>query len=66
MDWILWVGHGCVDTTPNCINQCLLGALVRGSGTNSEKDHTGTGNVLSEEEIIGNAFVFILAGHETA
>ncbi|CAG8977354.1 hypothetical protein HYALB_00011369 [Hymenoscyphus albidus] len=37
----------------------LLGSIVRGS--------TGSkGETLSEEEMIGNIFVFVLAGHETS
>ena len=46
----------------------LMGALVRGSGINqqpSEKGMTKPPQALSDDEIIGNAFVFILAGHET-
>ena len=51
----------------------LMGALV-GAGTTletstdpSEKpmDHQPTGQVLTDAEIMGNAFVFIIAGHET-
>ncbi|GAM85698.1 hypothetical protein ANO11243_037060 [Dothideomycetidae sp. 11243] len=41
----------------------LMGALVRGSNAQLDKS---TGQLLSDEEILGNAFVFILAGHETA
>jgi cytochrome P450 len=44
----------------------LMGALVRnagyGPGSNLEK---GQSETLSDDEILGNAFVFILAGHET-
>ncbi|KAK4613926.1 Cytochrome P450 monooxygenase [Fulvia fulva] len=54
----------------------LMGALVKGAGmteeslnekatTDPEKGGAGKG-LLSDEEIFGNAFVFILAGHETA
>lgn len=59
----------------------LMGALVRGAGVTADSDSpptspnvsekpTGTPPpgkpIFSEEEIFGNAFVFILAGHETA
>ncbi|PSK46371.1 hypothetical protein B9Z65_5339 [Elsinoe australis] len=49
----------------------LMGALVKGAGiTPSSNDAStaekGTGQLLSDSEILGNAFVFILAGHETA
>lgn len=58
----------------------LMGALVRGAGysadtkTDSSPGHAenSAGNpstfkpLFSEDEILGNAFVFILAGHETA
>lgn len=52
----------------------LMGALVRGAGLNMdtlkpasspEKGQTPPPQALTDEEIIGNAFVFILAGHET-
>ena len=52
----------------------LMGALVRGPGlptntlnssSSSEKSQTPPTQALTDEEIIGNAFVFILAGHET-
>ena len=50
-------------------NVDLMNALIKGAGITSE--HLGTGEKalpqsLSEEEILGNAFVFLLAGHETA
>ncbi|PNS20732.1 hypothetical protein CAC42_2977 [Sphaceloma murrayae] len=48
----------------------LMGALVKGSGiapsTAGKDPEKGTGQLLSDSEILGNAFVFILAGHETA
>ncbi|KAK4548944.1 hypothetical protein LTR36_008717 [Oleoguttula mirabilis] len=57
----------------------LMGALVKGAGiteeslnangdsADAEKAGSGTNKqMLSDEEILGNAFVFILAGHETA
>ena len=56
----------------------LMGALVKGAGitaeslnanghTDAEKGATPTSKqLLSDDEILGNAFVFILAGHETA
>ncbi|GAB7360880.1 hypothetical protein MBLNU230_g0866t1 [Neophaeotheca triangularis] len=52
----------------------LMGALVKGAGITSEtlnsSDGTdaekGNGQLLTDDEILGNAFVFILAGHETA
>ena len=40
----------------------LMGALVRGAGIDSSKSG---GQLLADDEILGNAFVFILAGHET-
>ena len=52
----------------------LMGALVRGAGLNIdtlnassllEKGQTTPKQALTDEEILGNAFVFILAGHET-
>ncbi|KAI9658299.1 MAG: hypothetical protein M1821_002432 [Bathelium mastoideum] len=56
----------------------LLGALVRGAGYTEDDSEPGTNpsvdaekglspgaRMLSEEEIMGNAFIFILAGHET-
>lgn len=50
----------------------LLGALVNGGGSTGEKGDPGTLEEdeavppqLSEDDIIGNAFIFILAGHET-
>lgn len=46
----------------------LMGALVRGAGVIRTQDTTkatSKGQMLSDEEIIGNAFVFLLAGHET-
>ncbi|KAL9093516.1 MAG: hypothetical protein Q9165_003911 [Trypethelium subeluteriae] len=56
----------------------LMGALVRGAGfaegdslkevsteADAEKGILAGNKLLSDEEIIGNAFVFILAGHET-
>ena len=54
----------------------LMGALVKGAGMTTEtlnangdpeKAKSSTsGHLLTEDEILGNAFVFILAGHETA
>ncbi|KAK3710934.1 hypothetical protein LTR37_009955 [Vermiconidia calcicola] len=56
----------------------LMGALVKGAGITTEslnaESNTDPGKagaasskqLLSDEEILGNAFVFILAGHETA
>lgn len=55
----------------------LMGALVRGAGysadTKSDSQPSSSGKtpspakpILTEDEILGNAFVFILAGHETA
>ncbi|KAK3109673.1 hypothetical protein LTR53_016814 [Teratosphaeriaceae sp. CCFEE 6253] len=57
----------------------LMGALVKGAGITSETLDAATGRpddpekaspsskqLLTDEEIYGNAFVFILAGHETA
>jgi cytochrome P450 len=50
----------------------LMGALVKGAGITSESLNAepdgkgGSKQILSDDEILGNAFVFILAGHETA
>lgn len=53
----------------------LMGALVKGAGITSESlnatdngtdPEKGNGQLLTDDEILGNAFVFILAGHETA
>ncbi|KAF2455261.1 cytochrome P450 [Lineolata rhizophorae] len=51
----------------------ILGAMIRGSGlkpehsrpNNSQKSQTSEGQMLSDSEILGNAFVITLAGHET-
>ncbi len=51
----------------------LMGALVKGAGFKAENKDTSSSlekgqpstQVLTDEDIIGNAFVFILAGHET-
>lgn len=40
----------------------LLGALVKAQ----QSDDKSSGPILTESEILGNSFVFILAGHETA
>ena len=52
----------------------LMGALIKGSGitaestrpSDSENGGTPTKQLLSNDEIIANAFIFILAGHETS
>lgn len=54
----------------------LMGALVKGAGLTTESlNANGSADpekaapqkqLLTDEEILGNAFVFILAGHETA
>ncbi|KAF2770357.1 putative P450 monooxygenase [Teratosphaeria nubilosa] len=56
----------------------LMGALVKGAGITAESLHEdedsdpekipspSTKQLLTDDEILGNAFVFILAGHETA
>ena len=56
----------------------LMGALVRGAGITADSlNDQGNGDpekaaaslnkqLLTDDEILGNAFVFILAGHETA
>ncbi|QIW99633.1 hypothetical protein AMS68_005151 [Peltaster fructicola] len=49
----------------------LMGALVKGAGItqetiDSEKQSQKPAQLLTDDEILGNAFVFILAGHETA
>ncbi|KAI9872665.1 MAG: hypothetical protein M1830_001356, partial [Pleopsidium flavum] len=52
----------------------LMGALVKGAGITpetlgepfpSEKRQAPSDHTLTDDEILGNAFVFILAGHET-
>ncbi|KJX92880.1 cytochrome p450 like protein [Zymoseptoria brevis] len=42
----------------------LMGALVEGAGISSSSKKSQ--QLLTDDEILGNAFVFILAGHETA
>lgn len=53
----------------------LMGALVKGSGQTedvlnsnsaSDPDKAQSKQLLTDDEILGNSFVFILAGHETA
>ncbi|KAK5115502.1 hypothetical protein LTR62_001161 [Meristemomyces frigidus] len=49
----------------------LMGALVTGAGITQQANGNGTAEksakqLLTDEEIFGNAFVFTLAGHETA
>ena len=52
----------------------MIGALVSGAGITAEslnaqesgKSGTSSGQLLTDDEILGNSFVFILAGHETA
>ena len=55
----------------------LMGALVKGAGitaesmdekdaATAEKGPSPSKQLLTDDEILGNAFVFILAGHETA
>jgi len=54
----------------------LMGALVKGAGITQESLNASQGadaekgatnsQLLTDDEILGNAFVFILAGHETA
>ena len=44
----------------------LMGALVKGAGITSASSEKQTKQILTDDEIMGNAFVFILAGHETA
>lgn len=55
----------------------IMGALVKGAGITSEslnangnadpeKHGSPSKQLLTDEEILGNAFAFILAGHETA
>ena len=51
----------------------LMGALVKGAGFKAESDDKSSSlekgqpspRALTDEDILGNAFVFILAGHET-
>lgn len=44
-----------------------MGALVSGAGIKPNQDpEKGDNQLLTDSEILGNAFVFILAGHETA
>lgn len=56
----------------------LMGQLIKGAGITSESlnenpqsesgksSQQASKQLLTEDEILGNAFVFILAGHETA
>ena len=50
----------------------LMGALMKGAGITAEsmndveKEGGKPKQLLTDDEILGNAFVFILAGHETA
>lgn len=50
----------------------LMGALIKGAGmtaetlNSSDPEKGPSKQLLTDEEILGNAFVFILAGHETA
>jgi cytochrome P450 len=45
----------------------LMGALVSGAGIKADQDpEKASTQLLTDSEILGNAFVFILAGHETA
>ncbi|MCJ1243607.1 hypothetical protein MMC30_000804 [Trapelia coarctata] len=44
----------------------LMGALVKGAGITAASSGEQTKQILTDAEIMGNAFVFILAGHETA
>jgi cytochrome P450 len=45
----------------------LMGALVSGAGIKANQDpEKADAQLLTDSEILGNAFVFILAGHETA
>jgi cytochrome P450 len=39
----------------------IITALVR----QSIEDHKLTGRVLTDDEVVGNAFIFLLAGHDT-
>ncbi|KAK8222816.1 putative cytochrome P450 protein [Phyllosticta capitalensis] len=45
----------------------LLGAIMKGAGVNEDSLNSSEPpkQLLSDSEILGNAFVFILAGHET-
>lgn len=43
----------------------FTGSLVRGSGIADADPKTGKGSLLSEDEVLSNSFIFILAGHET-
>ena len=45
----------------------MPGALLRNSGATADSLSKGdSARTLTDDEILGNAFVFILAGHETA
>ncbi|MBE7180982.1 MAG: cytochrome P450, partial [Terriglobus roseus] len=45
----------------------LMGAMISSSGLLSSNGKSGAAATgLSESEIIGNSFIFMLAGHETA
>lgn len=44
----------------------LMGAMIKSSGLLPNDANKNPANGLNESEIIGNSFVFMLAGHETA
>jgi cytochrome P450 len=44
----------------------LMGAMISSSGLLNSNTKAGSTPGLTESEVIGNAFVFMLAGHETA
>ena len=45
----------------------LMIAMIKGAGTTAESASKGEASrqTLSDDEVLGNAFIFILAGHET-
>lgn len=43
----------------------LMGALVSAAGVTTNQDPEKADKLFSDSEILGNAFVFIIAGHET-
>jgi len=71
MAWILWVCRNPSLVIRACAN-CQTGALVSGAGITADSlnsqdiEKQGTKQLLTDDEILGNSFVFILAGHETA
>lgn len=71
-EWISWVSLKQFLRITLYAHTDHPGTLVGSSNESSSKsgakivNGNATSNLLSKDEILGNAFVFILAGHETA